>query len=69
MTVNAMPVSLYTVNAVIVLDNGGERILAKYYPHDDLASNKKPQERFEGTLFSRTRKTPNSRIQTGQVVH
>ncbi|PJF17774.1 hypothetical protein PSACC_02411 [Paramicrosporidium saccamoebae] len=34
-------VSLYTVSAVIVLDTDGERLMAKYYPHDDLSASKK----------------------------
>ena len=53
-------VSLYTVSAVIVLDNEGNRLLAKYYGRDELSESRRRQEAFESLLFTRTRKAPNS---------
>ncbi|XP_041458296.1 coatomer subunit zeta-1-like [Lytechinus variegatus] len=44
--------SLYTVKAVAILDNDGERLLAKYY--DDTFSTTKEQKAFEKNLFNKT---------------
>ncbi|XP_030856108.1 coatomer subunit zeta-1 isoform X2 [Strongylocentrotus purpuratus] len=44
--------SLYTVKAVAILDNDGERLLAKYY--DDTFSTAKEQKAFEKNLFNKT---------------
>lgn len=54
--------SLYTVEAVILLDNTGKRLFAKYYkaPHekavDELIVSKSRQLQFEKMLFSKTYK-------------
>ena len=53
-------VTLYTISAVIVLDNEGHRLLAKYYQHDELGASKKRQSHFEGVLYNRTRKVLGS---------
>ncbi|XP_069761028.1 coatomer subunit zeta-1-like [Narcine bancroftii] len=44
--------SLYTVKAVLILDNDGERILAKYY--DNTYSTVKEQKIFEKNIFNTT---------------
>ncbi|XP_069763179.1 coatomer subunit zeta-1-like isoform X2 [Narcine bancroftii] len=46
--------SLYTVKALIILDNDGERLHAKYY--DNTYSSTKEQRNFEKTIFSKTHK-------------
>ncbi|AET41147.1 coatomer subunit zeta Ecym_7312 [Eremothecium cymbalariae DBVPG len=54
--------SLYSVQAVLILDNEGKRIYTKYYypPHepkeDSICSNVKKQKEFETSLFKRTHK-------------
>jgi len=45
-------ISLYTIKSVIILDNNGERLLAKYYDESTL----KEQKVFEQKLFKATRK-------------
>lgn len=49
-----MPVSLYTVAAVIVMDLDGNRLLAKYYEPSSTLATSKSQRTFERTLFTRT---------------
>lgn len=47
----------YICTAVIILDSEGNRILGKYYEHDEpLSTSKKAQTAFEAALFQRTRK-------------
>lgn len=52
--------SLYSVDAVIILDNKTNRLYAKYYPipnteaEDDLKTNAKKQKTFEANLFKNT---------------
>ena len=53
----ACPVSLYPVDAIIVLDTNGARLLSKYYCTMTLQQ----QESFERILFTRTHKLPNSK--------
>ena len=66
---------LYTIEAVIVVDNEGNRLLAKYYNAGGEQSSKekggltsstsltkKAQDAFEATLFARTRKALNSTL-------
>lgn len=55
--------SLYTVNSILVLDNHGKRVFAKYYhpPHESLDSSSlagdvKQQLAFESCLFQKTHK-------------
>lgn len=54
---SSMNLSLYTVNAFLILDAEGHRVLAKYYrpkshPHD----LPKDQRAFEKGLFQKTKK-------------
>ncbi|XP_044168705.1 coatomer subunit zeta-1-like [Acropora millepora] len=44
--------SLYTVKAIAVLDNDGERVVAKYY--DETYPTIKEQKEFEKNLFNKT---------------
>ncbi|CAH3134124.1 unnamed protein product [Pocillopora meandrina] len=44
--------SLYTVKAIAILDNDGERVVAKYY--DDQYQTTKEQKEFEKNLFNKT---------------
>ncbi|KAL3836026.1 hypothetical protein ACJMK2_021479 [Sinanodonta woodiana] len=46
--------SLYTVKAITILDNDGNRLLAKYY--DDTFPTAKEQKQFEKNLFSKTQR-------------
>ncbi|XP_057266327.1 coatomer subunit zeta-1-like, partial [Pezoporus wallicus] len=47
--------SLYTVKAVIILDNDGERLFAKYY--DGSYPSAKEQKGFEKNIFSKTQRS------------
>ncbi|XP_061871542.1 coatomer subunit zeta-1 isoform X2 [Colius striatus] len=47
--------SLYTVKAVIILDNDGDRLFAKYY--DDTYPSAKEQRCFEKNIFNKTHRT------------
>uniref|UniRef100_A0A674ES63 Coatomer subunit zeta n=1 Tax=Salmo trutta TaxID=8032 RepID=A0A674ES63_SALTR len=47
--------SLYTVKAVLILDNDGERLYAKYY--DGTYPSVKEQKAFEKNIFSKTHRT------------
>uniref|UniRef100_A0A8C8DPJ2 Coatomer subunit zeta n=1 Tax=Oryzias sinensis TaxID=183150 RepID=A0A8C8DPJ2_9TELE len=47
--------SLYTVKAVLILDNDGERLYAKYY--DDTYPTVKEQKAFEKNIFNKTHRT------------
>lgn len=44
---------MYTVKGIVILDNDGNRILAKYYDKHIL-STPKEQKAFEKNLFSKT---------------
>ncbi|KAL4228820.1 Coatomer subunit zeta-1 [Mactra antiquata] len=44
--------SLYSVKAIMILDNDGNRLMAKYY--DDQFPSTKEQKTFEKNLFSKT---------------
>ncbi|VEU22112.1 DEKNAAC103125 [Brettanomyces naardenensis] len=65
MTINT---SLYSVEAVAILDNEGRRLFAKYYkaPHEDavedIVLNEKKQLQFEKDLFAKTFKQGNDII-------
>uniref|UniRef100_A0A8C4QKZ1 Coatomer subunit zeta n=1 Tax=Eptatretus burgeri TaxID=7764 RepID=A0A8C4QKZ1_EPTBU len=50
-----MEPSLYTVKAIIILDNDGERIYAKYY--DSLHPTVKEQKTFEKNIFGKTHRS------------
>ncbi|XP_033224685.1 coatomer subunit zeta-1 isoform X3 [Belonocnema kinseyi] len=45
--------TLYTVKGIAILDNDGNRILAKYYDKNKFPTSKE-QKAFEKTLFSKT---------------
>uniref|UniRef100_A0A4W6FKX4 Coatomer subunit zeta n=1 Tax=Lates calcarifer TaxID=8187 RepID=A0A4W6FKX4_LATCA len=47
--------SLYTVKAVLILDNDGDRLYAKYY--DDTYPTVKEQKAFEKNIFNKTHRT------------
>ncbi|GCB67292.1 hypothetical protein scyTo_0012125 [Scyliorhinus torazame] len=51
---SALEPSLYTVKAIIILDNDGERLHAKYY--DNAYPSTKEQRNFEKNIFSKTHK-------------
>lgn len=51
--------SLYTVKAILILDNDGQRIVGKYF--DDQFPTMKEQKDFEKSLFAKTSKA-NSEI-------
>merc|ERR1712045_455277 len=44
--------SLYTVKAILILDNDGNRLIAKYY--DESFPSTKEQKAFEKNLFNKT---------------
>ncbi|NWV86447.1 COPZ1 protein, partial [Dasyornis broadbenti] len=52
--------SLYTVKAIIILDNDGERLFAKYY--DDTYPSVKEQRAFEKNIFSKTHRSDSSNV-------
>ena len=47
--------SLYTVKGLAILDNNGNRILAKYFDEKTFPTSKE-QKTFESSLFAKTRK-------------
>merc|ERR1719198_1650558 len=52
--------SLYSVKGVVILDNDGERLLAKYY--DETYPTVKEQRAFEKSLFTKTSRTSGDDI-------
>lgn len=48
------PPSLYTVKAILILDNDGNRLVGKYF--DDQFPSVKEQKEFEKSLFAKTNK-------------
>ncbi|XP_062388780.1 coatomer subunit zeta-2 isoform X2 [Sardina pilchardus] len=54
----ALEPSLYTVKAVFILDNDGNRLLSKYYDLD-LYPSMKEQRSFEKNVFNKTHKADN----------
>nr|DBA32757.1 TPA: hypothetical protein GDO54_000524 [Pyxicephalus adspersus] len=50
-----MDPTLYTVKAVLILDNDGERLFAKYY--DETYPTVKEQKSFEKNIFNKTHRT------------
>uniref|UniRef100_A0A3Q3G7Q9 Coatomer subunit zeta n=1 Tax=Labrus bergylta TaxID=56723 RepID=A0A3Q3G7Q9_9LABR len=50
--------SLYTVKAVFILDNDGNRLLSKYYDRE-LYPSMKEQKNFERNVFNKTHKADN----------
>uniref|UniRef100_A0A8D0GTP5 Coatomer subunit zeta n=1 Tax=Sphenodon punctatus TaxID=8508 RepID=A0A8D0GTP5_SPHPU len=47
--------SLYTVKAILILDNDGDRLFTKYY--DDTYPTVKEQKAFEKNIFNKTHRT------------
>ncbi|XP_056090627.1 coatomer subunit zeta-2 isoform X2 [Rhinichthys klamathensis goyatoka] len=54
----ALEPSLYTVKAVFILDNDGNRLLSKYYDLE-LYPSMKEQKNFEMNVFNKTHKADN----------
>ncbi|TRY89980.1 hypothetical protein DNTS_001700, partial [Danionella cerebrum] len=54
----ALEPSLYTVKAVFILDNDGNRLLSKFYD-PELYPSMKEQKNFEKNVFNKTHKTDN----------
>uniref|UniRef100_A0A1I8HV69 Coatomer subunit zeta n=2 Tax=Macrostomum lignano TaxID=282301 RepID=A0A1I8HV69_9PLAT len=52
---NFQDISLHTIKAILILDNDGRRIIAKYYGADSMPSVKE-QRAFETSLFAKTSK-------------
>ncbi|CAI2338417.1 unnamed protein product [Caenorhabditis sp. 36 PRJEB53466] len=55
------PTSLYSVKGIVILDQDGNRILAKYYDHTTFGTVKE-QKAFEKSLFSKTSRNTASDI-------
>uniref|UniRef100_A0A8C7R0Z7 Coatomer subunit zeta n=1 Tax=Oncorhynchus mykiss TaxID=8022 RepID=A0A8C7R0Z7_ONCMY len=53
--------SLYTVKAVFILDNDGNRLLSKYYDKE-LYPSMKEQKNFEKNVFNKTHKADTDEI-------
>lgn len=53
-----MEPSLYVIKAILVMDNDGKRLIAKYYDPKTFPDIKTQRE-FESSLFKRTYKTNN----------
>ncbi len=47
--------SLYTIKAILILDNDGGRLVGKYFDQSQFASIKEQRD-FEKTLFTKTSK-------------
>lgn len=55
--------TLYTVNAVVILDSNGKRVLAKYYDHSmEFVNSSRKQESFEKSIHEKTRKQNSNSI-------
>jgi len=54
MTAGSTEPTLYSVKGIAILDNDGNRIVAKYY--DSTFANVKEQKAFEKNLFNKTKK-------------
>ncbi|KAM9514683.1 LOW QUALITY PROTEIN: coatomer subunit zeta-1 [Guaruba guarouba] len=57
--------SLYTVKAIIILDNDGERLFAKYY--DGTYPSAKEQKSFEKNIFNKTHRSDKLRFLVKQL--
>uniref|UniRef100_H2ZCK8 Coatomer subunit zeta n=1 Tax=Ciona savignyi TaxID=51511 RepID=H2ZCK8_CIOSA len=59
--------SLYTIKAILILDNDGERLVAKYY--DDTYPTLREQKLFEKNVFNKTHKSDSEiALLEGQTV-
>ncbi|XP_071825253.1 coatomer subunit zeta-1-like isoform X2 [Apostichopus japonicus] len=54
MDTSLLEASLYTIKAICILDNDGERLISKFY--DDTFPTVKEQKEFEKNLFNKTHK-------------
>lgn len=61
-----MNLSLYAIQAVIILDTEGHRVLAKYYNPSKEFQSVKEQKAFEKGLWQKTKKPGGS---TGPTIH
>uniref|UniRef100_A0A3B5LQN2 Coatomer subunit zeta n=1 Tax=Xiphophorus couchianus TaxID=32473 RepID=A0A3B5LQN2_9TELE len=59
--------SLYTVKAVFILDNDGNRLLSKYYD-PELYPTMKEQKNFENNVFSKTHKADEIAFLEGMTI-
>lgn len=46
--------SLFTIKAIVILDNSGSAILSRYYPIDNELDTREKQAAFEKILFEKT---------------
>ncbi|KAL0992421.1 hypothetical protein UPYG_G00093090 [Umbra pygmaea] len=58
MEIASLEPSLYTVKAIFILDNDGNRLLSKYYD-TELYPSMKEQKNFEKNVFNKTHKADN----------
>ncbi|XP_038836375.1 coatomer subunit zeta-1-like isoform X3 [Salvelinus fontinalis] len=61
MEIASLEPSLYTVKAVFILDNDGDRLLSKYYD-TELYPSMKEQKNFEKNVFNKTHKADTDEI-------
>ncbi|XP_036796708.1 coatomer subunit zeta-1 isoform X3 [Oncorhynchus mykiss] len=61
MEIASLEPSLYTVKAVFILDNDGNRLLSKYYD-TELYPSMKEQKNFEKNVFNKTHKADTDEI-------
>ncbi|XP_071264889.1 coatomer subunit zeta-1-like isoform X1 [Salvelinus alpinus] len=61
MEIASLEPSLYTVKAVFILDNDGNRLLSKYYDKE-LYPSMKEQKNFEKNVFNKTHKADTDEI-------
>ncbi|XP_041718707.1 coatomer subunit zeta-1 isoform X1 [Coregonus clupeaformis] len=61
MEISSLQPSLYTVKAVFILDNDGNRLLSKYYD-TELYPSMKEQQNFEKNVFNKTHKADTDEI-------
>ncbi len=59
--------SLYTIKAIILLDNDGHRLASRYFCKIDQFETVKEQKEFEKTLFVKTQKANGEIIMIGDV--
>ena len=61
MVFDSDPLSLYSVKGIVILDQDGNRIIAKYFDKESFG-NVKEQKAFEKSLFSKTSRNTTSDI-------
>jgi len=61
--------SLYSIRAIIILDNTGERFVAKYFPSSkEEFESRKAQEEFEKKMFEKTSKSASEVVLFGNYL-